>query len=100
MDRELLIVAAAVALLFAVPVALLCWIAVQWAHARVVDRRLAALEAALRDLGAAADGGASGAAAEVPHIAVAGEVPPTEERAIERLDDDFDAGAVPPEARP
>jgi len=113
MDRELLIVAAAVALVFALPVAMLCWIAVQWAFARATERRLEALEAAVRRLGpgpvaGAAAGGIEAVAGdadapdavEVPRIAVAGEVPPTEEKAIERLDDDFDAAALTPRDRP
>lgn len=104
MDRELLIVAAAVALVFALPVAMLCWIAVQWAFARATERRLEALEAAVRRLGPGPVAGAGAThavdAVEVPRIAVAGEVPPAEERAIERLDDDFDASALAPEDRP
>ena len=47
MNPELIIVGAAVALLFAVPVAMLLWIAAQWAQGRAMARRVALLEQTL-----------------------------------------------------
>jgi len=97
MDRELLIVAAAVALVFALPVAMLCWMAAQWAHGRAAARRLDGLEEAVRQLmeerqTAAPDPALAAASAAL--LAGSPVEAPEDEADMGRLDDDFDVATA------
>lgn len=94
MDPELLIVAAAVALVFALPVAILCWMAAQWAYGRGMARRIDALEAAVERLSDARPAIAGDPALAAALFAGHESERPVDEVALERLDDDFDVATA------